>query len=167
MDLSPHLQRGKRKLQATGTVARVTLGIILAAVLLVCLPPEPVNADVVAVRGSAYGYFASISLFGGPPGLRGPLPTVTLPSSGSASPITATVPTGSAQYSSFIQFSSGPIVVSTQGTVGPAGSVTSSATVSTVSVNVSGQEVFTAASVFRTCTATQAGVSDATTITAF
>jgi Ca2+-binding RTX toxin-like protein len=122
----------------------------------------PSVADVTAVRGEAYGYFSSVSLFGGPPGVRGPAPVVTLPPGGSATPVTATVAESIVQYGPAILFSSGPITVSTQGTTGPAGSVTSSADVQ--NVNRSGQELFTASSVSSTCTATEAGVSGSTTV---
>jgi hypothetical protein len=74
-----------------------------------------------------------------------------------------TAPTGSAQYGPATIFSSGPLEVSTQGTTGPGGSVTSSANVA--DVNTSGDEVFTAEAVASTCTATQTGVSCSTTIT--
>ena len=135
----------------------VTLGA--AGVVL----SSPSNADVTEVRGGAYGVFASVSLFGGPPGVRGPMPTVTLPPGGSATPITASAASLLVQFGPAILFSSGPATVSTQGTTGPAGSVTSSADIQTV--NTSGQEVFTASRVQSSCTASEAGVSGTTTIT--
>lgn len=122
----------------------------------------PSVADVTAVKGSAYGYFASVSLFGGPPMTRGPAPTVTLPPAGSPTPITSSVDTALVQFGPAILFSSGPITVSTQGTTGPSGSVTSSSNIQ--NVNTSGQEVFTASSVASTCTASESGVSGSTTI---
>jgi len=123
----------------------------------------PSTADVTAVKGSAYGYFSRIGLFGGPPADRGPAPTVTLPPGGSAVPITATAPTGDARYGPGIFFTSGPITVSTQGTTGPTGSVTSSSDIT--NVNTSGVEVFTASKVVSTCSASESGVSGSTTIT--
>lgn len=141
----------------------IVVALLCSAMLLSGVGQGPARADVTAVSGSAYGYFSNVSLFGGPAATRGPAPTVTLPAAGSAVPITATAPTGSAQYGPALIFSSGPINVSTQGTTGPAGSVTSSSTIS--GVNTSGQEVFTAGSVSSTCTATEAGVSGSTTIT--
>lgn len=117
---------------------------------------------VTAVSGSAYGYTASVSLFGGPSSTRGPAPAVTLPPGGSA-PITATALTGLVQYGPAILFSSGPLTVSTQGTIGPVGSVTS--TTNITGVNTSGQEVFTASNVASTSTASATGVIGSTTIT--
>ena len=120
-------------------------------------------AAVTAVKGSAYGYFSNVGLFGGPLTPRGPAPTVTLPAAGSVIPITATVPTGSAAYGPAILFSSGPLTVSTQGTTGATGSVTSSSNI--MGINPLGQQVFTATNVLSACTATEAGVSGSTTIT--
>ena len=123
----------------------------------------PSAAEVTAVRGSAYGYFASISLFGGPPNVRGPQPTVSLPPTGSAAPITANQASALVQFGPAILFSSGPITVSTQGTLGPGGTVTSTSSIQ--SINTSGQEVFTAAALSSTCTASETGVTGSTTVT--
>lgn len=141
-------------------IARVIVGCAAAGLLV--LPCATAQADVTAVEGSAYGYFSNISLFGGPPSTRGPVPTVTL-SPGGGGPNTASALTGLAQYGPATFFSSGPITVSTQGTLGPAGSVTSSTTIQTV--NTSGQEVFTAANVSSFSTASESGVTGSTTIT--
>ena len=141
----------------------VILAAAMAVVLLIGLGQEPAQADVTGVKGSAYGYFSSISLFGGPPSTRGPTPTVTLPPSGSATPITASQASGSATYGPAILFSSGQLDVSTQGTTGPMGSVTTSTNIQ--GVNTSGTEVFTASNVASRCTASEAGVSGSTTIT--
>ncbi|HYX44033.1 MAG TPA: choice-of-anchor P family protein, partial [Acidimicrobiales bacterium] len=122
----------------------------------------PSAADVTAVRGEAYGYFASISLFGGPANVRGPAPIVTLPATGSAVPLTANVASALVQFGPATIFSSGPITVSTQGTLGPGGSVTSSSSIQ--NVNTSGQEVFTATSIGSTCTASETGVSGSSAI---
>ena len=142
--------------------ARLAILTAVALGAFVALAPTA-TAAVTAVRGSAYGYFASVSLFGGPPNTRGPQPTVTLAANASNSPQTATVTSGLVQFGPAIIFSSGPITVSTQGTLGPAGSVTSTTTIQ--NVNTSQQEVFTATNVSSTCTATQAGVTGSTTIT--
>ncbi len=91
------------------------------------------------------------------------MPTVTLPPGGSAVPVTASSPTGLVQYGPAILFTSGPITVSTQGTTGPTGSVTSSANITTV--NTSMQEVLTAAGLSSTCTASEGGATGSTTIT--
>ncbi len=121
------------------------------------------SAQVTAVSGSAYGYSLSVGLFGGPPSTRGPIPTVTLPAGGSAVPITATAPTGSAIVGPAIFFSSGPITVSTQGTIGATGAATSSTSIT--NINTSGAEPFTASNLASTCTASQNTRSGSTTIT--
>jgi len=54
----------------------------------------PANAQVTAVKGSAYGVYASVSLFGGPANVAAPNPTVTLAPDASNSPQTATAPSG-------------------------------------------------------------------------
>ena len=113
------------------------------------------------VGGGAYGFFASVSLFGGPPATRGPTPTVTLPAAGSATPVTGTAASGDGKFGPATIFSSGRLDVSTQGT--PGGSVTSSATVA--NVNTSGQEVLTAATVASTCTASATGATGSATFT--
>jgi hypothetical protein len=133
---------------ALAIVAVIGLGGGLVAV------SGPSGADVTAVTGSACGYLTDVSLFGGPSMRRGcgqtddvpagTSPSVTLPAGGSATPITATDPDGAtAQYGPAKIFSgqypendfnatsppSGPLNVSTRGTLGPNGSVTSTASV--------------------------------------
>src|SRR5918997_4483913 len=136
-------------------------GLVGAGVLLAAgvagLGPVPASADVESVKGSAYGYFGSISLFGGPANTRGPAPVVTLPPEGSAVPLTASAATGSVVYGPATFFSSGPITVTTQGTTGPGGSVTSTTDIQTV--NTSDSEVLTATRITSTCTASETGVS--------
>ncbi|MCA1683916.1 MAG: hypothetical protein LC708_02140, partial [Actinobacteria bacterium] len=126
------------------------------------------SADVTAVSGSAYGYYLSVSLFGGPPTVVGPTPTVTLPPGGTVTAASGSASAGPARF-----FSSGPITVSSNGTTGPAGSVTSSASVT--NVNNSGQESFgypsgsgtspPYTSISSTCTVNQNGPTGYTTIT--
>jgi hypothetical protein len=105
---------------------------------------------VSAVGGGACGYYTNVGLFGGPQSLLGcgqtvndasaTSPSVTLAPTGSAGPITATKAEGAiGRYGPAAIFSgiwpanasappqSGPLSVSTQGTTGPGGSVTSSA----------------------------------------
>jgi hypothetical protein len=125
---------------------------------------QPAGADVTAVKGSAFGFSTpNIVIFGGAQPPTGPLPTVTLPGAGSSAPVTSTAATGLAKYGPATLFSSGSMNVSTQGTTGPTGSVTSSANVS--NVNTSGQEIITAAAIASTCTASESGKSASTTIT--
>jgi len=110
------------------------------------------RSAVTTVKGSAYGFRADISLFGGPPSTRGPEPTVTLPPGGGS--VSANAPTGRVVIGPFTAFSSGPVTVSSQGTIGNSGSVTSSANIE--NLNTSQQEVFTAQNVSSTCTASEA-----------
>jgi Ca2+-binding RTX toxin-like protein len=123
----------------------------------------PSGADVTAVRGRAVGTQASVSLFGGPPQVAAPTPVVDLPATGSAVPITATAPTGRVAFGPAVLFSSGPITVSTQGTLGPAGLVTSTTDIQTI--NTSGNEIFTAARLQSSCTASETAVTGVTTVT--
>ena len=148
-----------------GRVRRGLAALVVAVATAVTSAPDVAGKanTATAVRGSAYGYFASVSLFGGPPNVRGPEPSVTLPATGSAVPITASAPSGLVQVGPAVLFSSGPITVSTQGTLGPSGSVTSTSTIQ--NINTSGNEIFTATAASSTCTATETGVTGSTTIT--
>ncbi|MDQ3897757.1 MAG: hypothetical protein M3326_11055, partial [Actinomycetota bacterium] len=99
---------------------------------------SPAGADVTVVSGGAFGHWTKVSLFGGPSVPVGPLPDVRLPPTGSDRPITADEAAGSAVYGPAHIFGgvwppdvdvappSGPIAVSTRGTTGPRGTVTSS-----------------------------------------
>lgn len=153
--------RGRMGRLGMSRVVAVAAGTVAAAVALLGFPSSS-GAEVTGVTGSAFGYSASVSLFGGPAQTAGPTPEVTLPAAGSAAPITASEPTGVVQFGPASMFSSGPITVSTAGTLGDAGSVTSQTTIETI--NTSGDEVFTAASASSTCTADESGVTAATTI---
>lgn len=125
--------------------------------------PTLSSAAVTAVKGSAYGYSASVSLLGGEVMIKEATPTVTLPAGGSASPVTATAASGDVLFAPAHLFDSKKIDVSTQGTTGASGSVTSSATIE--NINDSGDEAFTAAKLVSTCTASETGVTGSTTIT--
>ncbi|HJV08284.1 MAG TPA: hypothetical protein VJ653_01325 [Acidimicrobiales bacterium] len=112
--------------------------------LVVCgsvslIGPAPASAQVTVVSGGAFGHFTKVSLFGGPSVPVGPLPDVRLPAAGSAQPLTGFEAAGSAVYGPAHIFGgvwppvgvdiappSGPTTVSTRGTLGPQGSVTSS-----------------------------------------
>jgi hypothetical protein len=111
------------------------------------------------VGGSAYGYYSSISLFGGPAAVKGPTPTVTLPAGGSSAPVVQSVPSEDLTYGPAHIFDSGPLKLTTQGTA--ASGVTSSTSIQgcTKAVN-NGCSVgqvfagpFTGTSVSSTCTA--------------
>ena len=117
-------------------------------------------SQIAPVSGSgAFGYTSKISLFGGPADTRPcadpttnktdcrPRPAVNLPSGGSATPVTDTVPTADARYGPGIFFTSNAITVSTEGT---AASATSKVDIQ--KVNTSGVEVFNASRVSSTCT---------------
>lgn len=150
---------GQSRMRAyrTGLVVALLFGGTLAWV-----SPGPAVAQVSAVKGSAFGYALNVGLFGGPPSVQGPAPTVTLPSGGSASPVTGTAPSAVAEISPAAFFSSGQIDVSTQGT--PAGgSVTSSARIT--NLNTSQAEILTASAISSTCTANANGVTGSTTVT--
>ncbi|MHB1535251.1 MAG: hypothetical protein ACYC1D_11730 [Acidimicrobiales bacterium] len=126
------------------------------------------GAAITAVTGSAYGYNSSISLFGGPSNACGspqtlpcPNPAVTLPSTGSITPVTAKLASEDLVYGPAHIFDSGPINISTQGAPGPTGTVISSTSIAGCTTAVSngcnvGQIYagpFTATSVSSTCTA--------------
>ena len=115
-----------------------------------------------AVTGSAFGYHSSVTIFG-MSDVDGPAPTVALAPNASNSPQSATAPTGNASAGPAVIFSWGSIAINTQGSLGPGGSVTSSATIQ--NVNASGNENLTAATLASTCAATEAGLSATTTIT--
>jgi hypothetical protein len=120
-------------------------------------------ADVSAVVGGAYGYFSRVGLFGGAPSTKGPEPQVTLPAGGSTTPITASLAEGLAVHGPATVFGSGPITVSTQGTTGPTGSVTSSTDIRGA---VNSPPPFLYDRVRSTCTASEAATTGSTTINA-
>ena len=167
--------RGPNAVAGRRTPAVVTL---LACVLAFTVAPGPALADVITVKGSAYGFFTNVSLFGGPSSTHGPAPTVTLPADGSATPIVATAPDGlKGQYGPAVVFGgiwpdpaptggpSGPITVKTQGTKGAGGSVTSSIDivmhnpVRPLAPGGIGPGPLIAEEVHTTCTAREAGVT--------
>ena len=154
------VRRGRRvRMMRLATVGALGAGLFAAVA-------GPSSADVTSVTGSAFGVsIPNLTIFGGtPPGVPfGPIPSVTLAADASNSPQTATVPSTSAVFGPATIFSSGPITVNTEGTLGAGGSVTSTADID--NVNASGQEVFTASSLQSTCTASEAGVSGSTTVT--
>lgn len=149
---------------ATSRFAALRAGMVVAVLLaglLTGVGIGPAAAQTATAKGSAYGYFSRISLFDGPAADRGPAPTVTLPAGGSATPVTATAPSGDARYGPGIFFTSDQIEVSTQGT--PGGTVTSSTKIT--NLNKSGAEVLTASGATSTCSASSSGVSGSATIT--
>ena len=158
----------------------------LAALLLAGTLQSPADADVTEVSGEAYGYTTNVGLFGGPlmrrgfgqvtctspnnPSGCGPAsaesPSVTLPPSGSATPITEDDPDGAtAQYGPAVIFDSIAMDVSTQGTPGPDGSATSTATVQRDPNQENQNDPYNADMTRSTCTATEAGLTGSTTLT--
>ena len=125
---------------------------------------------VTAVDGSAFGYWAdNISLFGGAQPDAGPVPVVTLAANASNSPQNATATTGLVQYGPATLFTSDQINVSASGSLGTNGFATSSTNIANVNQAATqpstGSEIFTAANVASTCTASPSGVTRSTTIT--
>jgi hypothetical protein len=121
---------------------------------------SPSCADV--VKGSAYGYSCDVEVFGSHSPTQ-PTPAVTLAPDASNSPQSASVASARADAGPATIFSSGRIDVSTSATVGPGGSVTSSATIA--NLGVVGEDNFAATNLASTCTASESGVSGSTTIT--
>ncbi len=144
-----------------GHAALAAVGVLIAAAVAF---QASSSADVTAVRGSAFGYSVpNFSIFGGPQAPVPPTPSVTLAPDASNSPQTASVATGLIRFGPAILFSSGPITVETHGSLGPNGSVTSSADIQ--SLNTSGQEAFTATRLQSSCTASESGTVGSTTVT--
>lgn len=140
---------------------RLTAGLVFSAMVLAALSQGSVGAQVAEVTGAASGYYADILLFGVEQPEAGPAPEVILPATGGSE--TATDPSAEVVFGPATIFTSGPLTVTTEGTTGATGAVTSTATIDTI--NTSGDEVFTAANASSTCTATEEGVTGATTIT--
>jgi hypothetical protein len=146
---------------------KVLVGLLFSAMVFsVFWQRQAADAQVTEVTGSAYGFFTSIGLFGGPANDIGPVPQVTLPPGGSADPITQTDPDGdSAVYGPATIVQTTAMTVSTEGTTGPDGSVTSS---SSVEFNANQEEQFdpfNADNLLSTCTASEAEVTGSVTLT--
>ena len=151
---------------------KLVVGVLLSTMVLAGVWQSPASADVTAVEGSAYGCYGNttFSFEGTPPGppvVTGPLPEVELPAGGSADPVTATEQTCDIRVAAAptapAVITTGPLTVSTQGTTGPTGSVTSTAEIE--NVNRDGQEALDAASISSTCTADESGATGSTTVT--
>ena len=145
-----------------GRRQKLLVGVLFSAMVLSAFWQRQVaDAQNPAVTGSTYGFYASVSLFGSPPNLAGPEPTVTLPAEGGNEE--ASAPSAAAVFGPATIFTSGPLTVTTEGTTGASGSVTSTATIE--DINSSGDEVFTAENLDSTCTASETGVTGSTTVT--
>ncbi len=108
--------------------SRVVAALLVMAGAAVSGTSGPSGADVPKLSNvGAYGYYASVSLFGGPANTSGPSPTVTLPSDGLRSPVTSVVPSAKAQFGPATILEAGQVKVSIEGTPGPGASLTTSA----------------------------------------
>ena len=121
-------------------------------------PAPPFTGNAVGVS------VPNLTIFGGvPPGVPfGPTPGATLAGDGLNSPQSARVPGVAAKFGPATVFSAGAIAVSTGRSLSAGPSVTSAADVQ--NVNASRTEVFTAAQLRSTCSASSAGLSGATMI---
>src|SRR5687768_10926414 len=110
-----------------------------AALFFATLATAPADAIVTSVVGNASGYSCNVTIFAtfvcSPTSAT---PSVTLAADASNSPVNATVMTGTATAGPATLFSSGQISVSTQGSTGPGGSVSSTSTIQ--NVNAGGTE---------------------------
>lgn len=139
--------------------------VVLSVVVFASLWQRPAIADVSEVTGGAYGFSSSVSLFGGPAVDSGPLPVVTLPPEGSTTPITESDSNGeSARQGPAIVVQATVIRVSTEGTTGLGGSVTSSASVVFGDNSEERVDPFSADEVRSTCTASESEVNGETTL---
>lgn len=144
----------------------VIVGVVLSTVVLSAVSPPPAIAQVTMVTGSAFGFYASVGLFGGPPGVNGPLPAVTLPPGGSAEPVTETDPDGgTAQYGPAVIVQTMAMTVSTEGTTGPEGSVTSSSSVEFDLDQEQQVDPFNADELLSSCTADESGLTGSSRLT--
>ncbi|MDQ6726881.1 MAG: hypothetical protein M3066_12050, partial [Actinomycetota bacterium] len=152
---------------AQSRVRAYRIGLVLALLcsgIVAGFGLSPATAQVTAVKGSAFGVSApNITIFGGAQPAYGPHPTVTLPGGGSSTPVADTSASETVKDGPATFFESGTIKVSTQGSLGASGSVTSSAMINGLS-DANGEQ-FKADSLSSTCTAGSSGVSGSTTVT--
>ncbi len=125
------------------------MATLACTALLTGIAPASANhSTVTAVKGSGFGYWANgVSLFGGAQADTGPTPTVTLASDASNNPQTASAATGRVAYGPANLFTSDAITVSTSGSLGDTGSVTTSSDIQNVNYastqpTTTGSEVF-------------------------
>ncbi len=124
----------------------------------------PAGAQTAEPSG-AFGYsIQDTILFGGNQKPFGPAPTVTLPDGGSATPVTANAASAEVRYGPGILFTSGAIDVSTQGTTGTGGSVTSKAHITGVPAEKAAGEILYAGDIKSECTASGTGTTASTTL---
>lgn len=143
------------------------VGVLLSAIVLLAPGQRSEAADVTQLNGSAYGAFAKVGLFGGPPNQVGAAPVVVLAKTGGNE--AKSRPELIAQFGPATIFGgkfkepgrnpSGELKASTKGKTGPDGFVTSDASV----VNI-GPGPLIADKMSSTCTASGAGVTGSATI---
>lgn len=145
----------------TSTGRRASRGLAVLALVptFALLLATAAYADVTAVSGSAFGERVAVTLLGQPAVNSGPAPTVTLPPGGSATPITASTATVGLPV-----LTTGLLNVSTQGTTGPGGSVTSSANVADPAVTLGIINALSATAVGSSCTSNETGSSGTATV---
>jgi hypothetical protein len=97
----------------------VLLAVLMPVAAAVAMQPGVSSADVTAVKGQAFGVAGDLTLFGGPQH-QAPTPLVTLPPGG-----TMTVPSLSLSFGPAVFVRAGTTTVSSTGSTGPTGSVTS------------------------------------------
>ncbi len=140
-----------------------SIGALLAIGAATFLLPSPAYADVSEVGGGAFGYSVpNVVIFGGAQPVRGPEPTVTLAANASNSPQRASSGSALVRFGPANLFSAGAMTVTSEGSLGPGGSVRSSAEIDRV--NTSGQELFTASRLQSACNASEGAVNGSTTI---
>ncbi len=136
----------------------VTLASLTAVASLVILA-APASADVTSVAGGAYGEKVDVTPSGSLPVQSGPLPAVTLPPAGGG-PFTATVLSSTAPATGSI-LKTGLLQARTEGSLGPAGFVESSASVDAVDAL---QGMVTASRAESGCRWEEAGQTASTTV---
>lgn len=139
-------------------IRRLHLVSVLALSAALFTFAGPSSAQVTEVTGSAFGARGSVSLFRGAPLEFAPIPTVTLPAAGGN--VSDSVPQIVFQAGPAQPLTTGEATVSSQGTTGAGGSVTSTATLANVVVG--GTTVTTLSA---TCTADESGATGSTTVT--
>lgn len=121
--------------------------------------------SVTTVAGYAYGYRAyGITIFGGAQPDNGPTPTAELATNASNSPQSGASSSGSVQYGPAVLFTSDGIAVTTSGSLGTNGSVTSGSTILNVNHGGNDGEPLTASGIASMCSATTSGASGSTSV---
>ena len=153
MRQDPIRSTGRKASRSLALLALVpTFGLVLATAAY---------ADVTTVTGSATGASATLTTLAGINADIPPQPVVTLPAAGSAAPVTNTLAS-----LNVLVLKTGVLNVSTQGTLGAGGSVTSSSDVANpvVGIPALAPNVLRATAVGSSCTSNEAGSSGTATI---